>query len=420
MFSYFRIINFGGIFLELINYNEDIKKHPPIDAVINITDACNLNCDYCFNHPSPRHMSLQTGINTVKWIINNFYKLPIEERRNPSISFFGGEPMLRYEELIIPLMEWADENIQLPDNFSISWGMTTNGTLLTKENLRYLSMRKDFSILFSCDGDAEVQNTHRKTVDGKDSFDLIKENIPILLKYFPNTVFRATVTAQTVHKLFDSYIFAKQSGFKNFFVMPNCREQWKIEDVLELGYQLSNIGRQLYDDIINQRPLCDYIDLSRIMLNWVIKKQTLPFINYRTCGLGCSSVGISANGEITGCQERNSHDLNEIFYIGDIYTGINEQKHKRLLSSLITEQVARKNLTFNCDECIIRDFCSSRLCVSANYDVSNNLFISSNINCQWQIMLYEIAQALCELAAIENNENFKDWCIQYEQQPLFM
>lgn len=365
-------------------------------------------------------MSLQTGIDTVNWIVNNFYLLPKEERQNPSISFFGGEPMLRYEEFIIPLMEWADENIQLPDGFKLSWGMTTNGTLLTKECLRYLSMRKDFSILFSCDGNAEVQNTHRKTIHGKGSFDLVNNNIPILLKYFPDTVFRATVTSKTVNKLFDSYIFAKQSGFKNFFVMPDCREQWELEDSLELGYQLSNIGRQLYDDIVNERPICDYIDLSRIILNWIIKKQKLPFINYRTCGLGCSSVGVSANGEITGCQERNSHDLNEIFYIGNVIEGIDETKHKHLLSSLITKETARRNLTFNCQECIIKDFCSSRLCVSANYDTTKDLFTSSNINCQWQIILYEIAQALCELAALENNEVFKNWCIEYDKKPILI
>ena len=80
MLSYFRIVNIGGLLLELINYEKDIKQHPPIQAVINITDDCNLKCDYCFSHPSKRHMSLQTGIDTVNWIVNNFYLLPKEER----------------------------------------------------------------------------------------------------------------------------------------------------------------------------------------------------------------------------------------------------------------------------------------------------------------------------------------------------
>jgi uncharacterized protein len=411
MLSHIRIVYNGGKILEKINY-EIIKQNPPITAVMNITDDCNLRCKYCFTHPHPTTMSLETGIEAVKWLTENYFKRQEEDRQAPHINFFGGEPTLRYEELMVPLMEWTDKNInpKLPLEHQFSWGMTTNGTLLTKERLRYLAARKDFKILFSCDGRAETQNAQRKTCNGSDSFPLIENKMADLLYYFPDVTFRSTITPDYVNNIIDDYIFAREKGFKNYFFMPNCREPWDLKSIQELGYQMSCIGWLMYQDIINERHTLVYTDLIHTIINMVIQEDFClnKDIDYRQCGFGCNSVGITTNGIITACQERNTYDQTDLFVIGDIYKGIDKFKHLNLLHK-IEEQPKRLGEGLNCQNCTLQNKCSIRLCPSTNYDMTGNPCTCPSITCYWQILLYEVGKAICETAALEDNEKFSNF-----------
>jgi len=38
-------------------------------------------------------------------------------------------------------------------------------------------------------------------------------NLPMLLKYYPNLTFRATVNTENVAKMFENYLFAEKNGF---------------------------------------------------------------------------------------------------------------------------------------------------------------------------------------------------------------
>jgi uncharacterized protein len=110
------------------------------------------------------------------------------------LYFFGGEPMLCYDNIIVPIVEYCNE--KYPNDFD--FGMTTNGTLLDEEKIIWLYEHK-FSLLLSIDGNKETQDFNRPCRDEtKSSFDLINKNIPTLLKYYPNLKFRSTAYAPTV------------------------------------------------------------------------------------------------------------------------------------------------------------------------------------------------------------------------------
>ena len=61
------------------------------------------------------------------------------------------------------------------------------------------------------------------------------------------------------------------------------------------------------------------------------------------CGLGTTSVGISANGNLYSCQEQVTNDEN-IFYIGNIYNGIDSDLHIKLLNNYrqISQTISEK------------------------------------------------------------------------------
>jgi hypothetical protein len=65
-------------------------------------------------------------------------------------------------------------------------------------------------------------------------------NIPILLSYWPDLTFRATIDQDTAKYTADNYLFAESMGFKSVFFVPNHRNIWTQEHLsdLEQAYKL--------------------------------------------------------------------------------------------------------------------------------------------------------------------------------------
>ena len=150
-------------------------------------------------------MTLDTAKKAVDFMVNNFKKAKElgYGQKEINLTYFGGEPTLCWDSIIVPLTEYIKNNYK--DIFNLN--MTTNGTLLNEERINFLK-DNNIHLLLSCDGPPEVQDYNRPTRDGGKSSILIEKNIPLILEAFPNTTFRATINQDNCDKLFDSYIYA--------------------------------------------------------------------------------------------------------------------------------------------------------------------------------------------------------------------
>lgn len=203
-------------------YKEAYKY--PTCVCLNITDSCNLACKYCFVQQKPHFITLETAKQAVDWIANNRKiknEMPnLTKIQKADINFFGGEPMLLYNEIIEPLVLYSEEKY----GDSITFGITTNGTLLNEERIDFFA-NHHFNMLLSIDGNKTTQDFNRPQRNGEGSFDLIEKNIPYLLKKFPYITFRATLYQPTIQYLYENYKYAEKMGFKNIFICPNAREE---------------------------------------------------------------------------------------------------------------------------------------------------------------------------------------------------
>jgi uncharacterized protein len=93
-------------------------------------------------------MTLDTAKQAVYFILNNLEKKNKKFNTNDkaSITYFGGEPTLMWDEIIVPLTKWIKDN-----NFPIDLSMTTNGILLNEERIKFLK-DNHFNLLLSMDG----------------------------------------------------------------------------------------------------------------------------------------------------------------------------------------------------------------------------------------------------------------------------
>ena len=122
----------------------------------------------------------------------------------------------------------------------MTWGITTNCTLLTHKSIDFFK-EHEFGILTSIDGAEETQCYNRPCRNGDNSFKLIEKNLPYLLEKYPKLCFRSTIYAPTVDKFYKNYLYAESLGFSAYAPILNERDEWTEEQKEELKHQLNKI-----------------------------------------------------------------------------------------------------------------------------------------------------------------------------------
>lgn len=374
----------------------------------------------CFVEQHPHYMSLDTAKQSVLWLLDNLKKKQdkglIGKKRRVRITLFGGEPMLCYDSIIVPLVSWIKEN-----NFPIILGMTTNGSLLTKERLEFLK-KNDISFMLSMDGARATQETNRPAKDGS-SFDKVVENIPNILKYFPNTLFRGTINNNTVQNLFEDFLFAESMGFKNSFFIPNSRGSWTGQEKEILHEQLNKIFAYLayHWSVLKTQPKIRYSPFNK-MINDILafgrditRNNQIPQReinrNIHTCGLGTSLCAIGYDGNIYGCQEQVSLNNKSKFLVGNIYKkeSVDKNAHSFLLEQYYKKEKFICSNSKRCDTCLIKHMCINTGCKSTNIDLYDNMFINPEIYCLWQEIIYNNTIIIMNKMIEEENELFMEY-----------
>ena len=387
--------------MTLDEYRELRKKTPIMSAIVNTTDACNLRCKYCFTAQNGRIAPPDLGKDVIHFLVNE------RERTGTNgeilFAFFGGEPMLRYDEFVKPTILWA-KDAGIAVNFSI----TTNGTLLTEERLAFLK-ENDCGILLSIDGDKRTQDDQRPAAGGKSSFDLI--DIPLILRYYPQVTFRSTLEPRNSDKIFENYLFARNSGFQSIFFCPNSYANWTEKSLDVAMEQLSACVYLMVGELIeNKNPLLleSFRQVFRQCFHSFDKKEMINDVKSPTrCGLGMKGIGVKTTGEINGCQEHNTYYEDDIFLIGDIYNGINEERHLRLINEYMENDTKCQSKDGRCDFCEYRQMCvASGGCPSQNLGSGGKMNMISEGTCSLFRFQMGLSKVILEMLSRLGNDTF--------------
>lgn len=379
----------------------DKLKHKPTNAVFNVTDDCNNCCVYCFTEQNPHYMTLDTAKSAVDYLANNIQEQNETEGR---ITFFGGEPLLCWDSIIVPVVNYAEQTYPKMFTFSI----TTNGILLTYERLLWMKKHNIYPH-FSMDGAKQTQDMNRPCKDGNSSFEKLQYIIPAMVNLFPEVTFRATITPQSACFLYDNFIYALQMGFSNCFFTPNVRENWTAENKMILFAQLGMIY-EFYNKVFsdNKKPFIDFIQISdAIKENIQCEKKIFYNRSAHHCGMGEDCVGIGYDGSIYGCQEQATHGKRSKFYLGNIETGYKKARHINLINRFInSSSIVTCETPSLCIDCPRKEICKNKSCPSTNIDLFSNLYTHANMDCSWKLMNFYLARNLIENMKDSNSDSF--------------
>lgn len=393
------------------NNNIDLRKYeynvnPIIHGQIFITHQCQLNCSYCYeDYEDNEVISLDICKKIINYLINNNTDNEVQ-----NISFFGGEPLLHFKDIIKPVIEWNKNELK---NSNLRFSFVTNGLLLNEEILQYCK-NNDINFMLSIDGNKESQDSTRKfKLTNDSSFDTLSKNIPNILKYFPNTTARMTVDPNNVQYLFQSIKFFDEQGFQNCNVIPNLFCNWSESSILEYKNQLALLNEYFIEKFNNYEIPLLPATWKEMMIRKIIKDYSEEHDLFRNakicscenrCGFGFQKKAFfETNGDIFTCTHltKENKNKNSNFYLGNINDDIpiNVEKIKKLYKLNENNDITNKNCS---KECSLYRMCTGG-CLPNNYLINNNLFIVPDIYCIWYRNLFESIENL--LYYFDNNKN---------------
>lgn len=143
--------------------------------IINPTMNCNFKCWYCYEtHEKGSKMNEGTVQHVYNFIENVIADNP--NLKTFHISWFGGEPLLYYAQVIDPVMEFA-HNYCAEHGIYLDFRFTTNGYLFTDHMIQRLTKYRVTGFQITLDGNRNHHNSVRYVNSTKGSYDTIIENI---------------------------------------------------------------------------------------------------------------------------------------------------------------------------------------------------------------------------------------------------
>ena len=406
------LLNALEIIAEAVN-NENILKAPLIknfsgeqvknlknsletkmgQITFEVTQKCNLRCDYCiYQEDNPKFRNFSHYEDMTFEIAKKVIDYSKDKMKDEFyITFYGGEPLLNFS-LIKQCVEYV-KSLKLSN--TIMYSLTTNLTLMTKEIAEYLASVPNFTVVCSIDGYKELHDEHRKSVDGKGSFDQVMEGLKNLRNAYgnrdENIIVNMVLTPPYTRERFDKI----QKFFENcpyindrntiMFSYVDSGKGYNAEELKAREKVTDNIMfMEHYNPLqcwsleqFQDTDLPNHIFTWGNMINGLLKihKRGLSdtpmnkFYLNGCCIPGGRRLYITVDGKYHVCER-----IGKAPNVGDVYNGINIPK----IQKKYVDEYINKSLPF-CQNCWAAHLCG--ICYASCYDADGLDMDTKKLRC---------------------------------------
>ena len=333
-------------------YKNFLEERIPI-LTLQITRNCNLACSYCVYSGKYPHVRPAANDNMPPEIIRrsiDFYathsgKVPVR-----NISFYGGEPLLRFLE-IKNAVAYAN-NVFKDKPFEVS--VSTNGILLGKDVFDWMSENPNVKINITLNG--SFQDKYRKNSIGEGSLEPLMENLTLLRDNYPELWENQTFFISNYVKLTEVsaiLTFYEQFAMTNnpiFFTgIRHDLANKEIQQLLKIDKQKESSTRKYLRKKFYENPNGLIKNLFQSELEILDKREIFSVddeMRFASCMPFTSKVFVRTDGKFNMC-ERTSDAL----ILGDLEHGFDYQQLAKIL--LEAEQLINQN----CRDCWAQRIC---------------------------------------------------------------
>lgn len=364
------------------NYKMAIEDRPIIKALcINIAHDCNLRCQYCFAGQGGYGqwrmlMSFDVARRAVDFLIAHS-----GPREHCELDFFGGEPLMNWH-VVQQTIDYVHKQ-EKKHGKKIKMSLTTNGLLLDKEKVKYLT-DNHISLILSLDGRKEMHDRMRPGVHGEGTYDEIVKNL--------------------------QYCVANRKGEEYYvrgtFTRYNMDFTTDVIDMIDKGFLAVSmepvVGEDTADYSIKEEDLprvkAEYDRLAKLFIAREEEGRPFFFFHFnmdlwkgpclpkrlRGCGAGHEYLAVVPNGDIYPCHQFVGR---EGYVIGNVYEGL---KNFKMMRDFRMNHVFSKP---ECVDCWAKFFCSGG-CHANNEAFAGDIHKPFHITCEIQKKRVECAMMI--------------------------
>ena len=353
---------------------EYILKYHLQMLTLQVTQNCNLRCEYCVysggylqREHQERNMSFEVAKKALDFLLEHS-----QDSSKLNVGFYGGEPLMNID-LIKKVVAYMKQEAE---GKTVEYNITTNGTLLNEEIVKFL-VENNFHIMISLDGPRSIHDEYRKFFHSeKGSFDILMKNVKrikqVYAEYFSkNVCFNTVLNPNRGFKCIGDYIQGESLFKDSYFSSSLLSENYKEEDnviseefikeysyeifkvfLYKLGYleekHISHIFKDYFDSLMRNYEMKEFFKREELPNAWHHGGPCVP---------GGLRAFVSVDGELFPC-ERVS-ETSKVARIGDLDNGFDM---KQIYSLLNLEEITEEK----CHNCWAYEHCS--VCVACADD----------------------------------------------------
>ncbi len=285
------------------------------ELVLNVAQACNLKCSYCFSNNSVKeYMDEDTAIRAIDDTIAREDSI-----RKFRLSFFGGEPTLNFS-LIRKIVRYHHD-LCAQRGVEVEYFLITNAVSVSDEMLSFFG-DYEFEVQVSIDGDQGSHDAFRLDNRGRGTYARVVDTIGRLLatpgiRLSTSSVITGSSSARATYDVLEplKLLNMKIDPAHDFDADgPSAQDAAVRSSGLE--QDLEYLGGRFAEKVISWERPSEYNLTQGVLLLWQKRTKT------RFCPAGSVRLGVGADGSYFPCGASASLGEN---VLGHVNTGLDIQ-----------------------------------------------------------------------------------------------
>lgn len=350
-----------------------------------LTQDCPLRCRYCY--AGEKHRSVMSR-ETAEKAIDMALQEAKQTEQSLDLGFFGGEPLLEWEQLqqSDAYLRARSAELPAPPRFTL----TTNGLLLTEEKAKWLAERR-YLLILSVDGHAAMHNLNRVSPEGKGSHAEAERALRII-RTTPGLMSQVVcvVTPNNVHLLREGVQWLAEQYNGMICLNFDYWSEWNEEHLRTAAEQYSQCAELMTRSFREGRPI--FLDVFMGKLSALLKGgyQACQF-----CRMGEKEICVSVDGTLFPCSRLVGDTHKQELQLGHVSTGLDRAKQTLLAAKV-------RNTPAECLDCELRPHCI-HWCGCSNYAGTGDAATPSPAACYLEKHLIEAANTMLRPLRREDN-----------------
>jgi len=261
-----------------------------LEAWLQVTNACNLRCDYCYVAKDTATMSHTVSRAAVDAVMRSAGEHGFSAVK---LKYAGGEPTLNFE-VVRSIHTYAQ---QMADERGIELRevVLSNGVALDDLVFGFLQQNR-VRLMISIDGIGQLHDRQRHFADGRGSFDLVTRSIDRALEHGLKPYLSITITKRNLSGIAGIVGFAleRDMPFNLNFYRARYNETHACAWIPE-SHQLVGAIEDALAVIEDRLP-------SRPLLGNLLDRAAFTQPHLHACGAGRSYLVIDCHGRVARCQ----------------------------------------------------------------------------------------------------------------------